>query len=73
MIAAFVKLLIRPPITGTTKKAIFEYPYLSQTVFIVAIDTGTAYLSQTVFIVAIDTGTAPKPNPVCPTAITAAS
>ena len=57
MIAAFVKLLIRPPITGTTKKAIFEYPYLSQTVFIVAIDTGTA----------------PKPNPVCPTAITAAS
>lgn len=54
---ALERLLINPPIKGTTKKASFEY----------------LYWLQTVVIVAIDTGTAPNPKPECPVAITAAS
>lgn len=42
IISAFVKFEIKPPITGTTKKASLENLYLSQTVFIVVIETGTA-------------------------------
>ena len=42
IISAFVKFEINPPITGTTKKASLDYLYLSQTVFIVVIETGTA-------------------------------
>lgn len=57
IIIALEILLINPPMTGTTKKANLEY----------------LYFLQTVCIVVIETGTAPKPNPVCPTAIIAAS
>ena len=42
IISAFEIFEINPPITGTTKKASLENLYLSQTVFIVVIETGTA-------------------------------